>query len=338
MAPMGVWGGGRGLGGRALPFILVGILIVGAAIAAVVAPGAVGGAVPAVRPSSAPSGVGVAGGVHPGVGSRVAGRNTSSAPTMPTTASAAIPLAAKVASAELTADTTTEEGVATRLIAAIDAGSHGRFSIRTTLDNVELLDTWMDNEGGLWANNPLNTSLDAVRYPDQLTASGEDTHIPIFPDIQIGIDATVTTLLSNPAYSGILRTLSEGTAPCPAFASVVMASPWAASHYGDNASHFCGAPAGSGAPGGVLTACLRLPRASTRGGRRRDDMPGACGGQATGVRSAPDRHESRRQRKAMGKTVRPYHQRAGTGAASRRQGSAPLPSAVRRVAASRHRR
>jgi len=234
-----------------------------------------------------------------------------------------------MASSQLTADPTTEEGVATRLIAAIDAESGGRFSIRATLDNIGLLDTWMDNEGGLWADNPLNTSLDAVRYPDQFTTSGEDTHIPIYPDIQVGIGATATTLLSNHAYSGILWTLDEGTAPCPVFASVVMASPWAASHYGDNASHFCGAVGGSGTPGGVLSACLRLPAGSGRGGRRHDGMPGSCGRQGSGVRPSHDGDGQRRHRTATVHRVLPRQHRSASTVGSRRHESVLLPSPVR---------
>jgi hypothetical protein len=324
MASMGAWGGGRGFGVGALSMILVGALMVGVAIAAVVVPGAMGRTVPTVRHTSSPSGHGVVSG-------------SPDAPLSKTSSS--VPSAApKMASPELTADPTTEEGVATRLIAAIDARSGGRFSIRATLDNIGLLDTWMDNEGGLWADNPLNTSLDAVRYPDQITTTGEDTHIPIYPDIQIGIDATATTLLSDHAYSGILWMLNEGTAPCRAFAAAVMASPWAASHYGDNASRFCGASGGSGPPGSVLSACLRLPDGSGRVGRRHHGMPGACGRRASGVRDFHGGHGQRRQRTTTVMRVRQHHRRAPSGTSSRRQESVLRSSPVRHGTAISRRR
>jgi hypothetical protein len=205
----------------------------------------------------------------------------------------------------------TEAQVAARLIATIDAQSGGRYTIRATADNVALLDTWMDNEGGLWADNPLNTSLDASRYPHQFTAAGQDTRIPIFPDIQMGIDATATTLLSSGAYSAILSTLSEGTATCEVFAVVVMASPWAASHYGGNAAHFCGNQGNPGTPGTVVTACLRVGDRSSRVMRRSERMPGVCGRRAThtglGHRAAGGDRQ-RRQHKADGSRP-PLHHR-----------------------------
>jgi hypothetical protein len=324
MGSMWAWGGGRGFGVGVLSMILVGALMVGVAIAAVVVPGATGRAAPTIRHSSSLSGPGVVSGSPDAPVSKTSASVPSTAP--------------KMAASELTADPTTEEGVATRLIAAIDAGSGGRFSIRATLDNIGLLDTWMDNEGGLWANNPLNTSMDAARYPDQITTSGQDTHIPIYPDIQIGIDATATTLLSNHAYSGILWMLNEGTAPCRAFASVVMASPWAASHYGNDASRFCGASSGSGPPGGVLSACLRLPDGTGRVGGRHRGMPGACGRQASGVRTSHGGHGRGHQRTTTAIRVRPHHRRAPSGAGSRRQKAAFLTSPVRhRTAISRRR-
>jgi hypothetical protein len=180
-------------------------------------------------------------------------------------------------------DPRTEAQVATDLVVAIDARSGGRYSIVADSTNVHLLETWMDNEGGLWADNPLNTSLDAARYPHQLTTSGHDTGIPAFPDIQIGIDATATTLLTNHAYAGILRVLSEGTASCDSFARVVMASPWAASHYGGNPSHFCGSTGSSATPGTVATSCLRLRDRPTHHAAR---MPGSCGRSAPTARSS----------------------------------------------------
>ena len=102
---------------------------------------------------------------------------------------------------------TTEAEVAQDLIAAIDAQSNGVYAIAATQDNLSLLESWMANEGGLWADNPLNTSLGTGRYPHQITSGGQDTGIPIFPDIIVGIDATAETLLSNGVYAAILTVL-----------------------------------------------------------------------------------------------------------------------------------
>jgi hypothetical protein len=266
MARMGARRKTQGYQWRALTLVLLAALATGA-VAVVLAPGAFG------RPSPSPSST-----VSTHLGRahvRPAARSTS--PSVPvvlpatSTGSAATPPAAATS---YFADPTREPQVATDLIAAINARSNGGYSIRATPDNVSLLDTWMDNEGGLWADNPLNTSLDAARYPHQVTAAGQNTGIPVFPTIKIGIDATATTLLSNPAYVGILWVLSAGTASCETFARAVMATPWAASHYGGNPAHFCGNTGASGTPGGT-SACLRLHHGNSRSGPSR--MPGACG-------------------------------------------------------------
>jgi hypothetical protein len=178
-----------------------------------------------------------------------------------------------------TADPTTVSGVAQDLIATIDAASGGGYDIAASPDNVAYLDAWMANEGGLWADNPLNTSLDAGVYPHQITSSGQDTGIPIFPDIQTGVDATATTMLQNRAYAGILAVLSNADASCSGFAWAVMDSPWAASHYGYDPSRFCGSTGGS--PGGAqtvpsVTPCLLVPDHGHRGELRSTHRPGAC--------------------------------------------------------------
>jgi hypothetical protein len=185
-------------------------------------------------------------------------------------------------------DPTTEAQVAENLIAAIDAQSKGAYAIAASPGNVSLLESWMANEGGLWADNPLNTSLDAARYPHQFTTGGDDTGIPIFPDIQIGVEATATTLLSNGAYASILGVLGQGDADCEAFARAVIDSPWATSHYGHDPARFCGPTATSGTSSvPVVTACLRLPVRGARSALRASRMPGACGrfaGHANGAR------------------------------------------------------
>jgi len=126
------------------------------------------------------------------------------------------------------------------LIAAIDGQSGGDRPVRATADNVTLLERWMANEGGLWANNPLNTSLDAADYPHEFTSSGQETGQAIFPTMASGIAATATTLLSNPAYGRIVDLLRTGRASCLSFARAVIRSPWASSHYEYNTARFCG--------------------------------------------------------------------------------------------------
>jgi hypothetical protein len=134
---------------------------------------------------------------------------------------------------------TTEAQFALGLIAAITADSGGRYDVPATPANEALIEIWMVHEGGLWANNPLNTSLDAAAYPHQITSSGEDTGIPIYPDLSVGIAKTAATLLGNPAYQGILAALASGSGSCIAFGSAVVESPWAASHYGYDPGSFC---------------------------------------------------------------------------------------------------
>ena len=46
--------------------------------------------------------------------------------------------------------------------------------------------------------------------PIRRRSGGQNTGIPVFPDIEIGIDATATTLLSGHAYVRILWVLAEG--------------------------------------------------------------------------------------------------------------------------------
>jgi len=135
--------------------------------------------------------------------------------------------------------TTTGPGrIAASLILAIDARSSAR-AVPETATNIALLERWMANEGGLWANNPLNTSLGSASHPHQISTTGVDTGIPIFPTMAQGIQEAAVTLVSNPAYARILGVLHLGTAPCRAFAVAVIRSPWASSHYGFDLSRFC---------------------------------------------------------------------------------------------------
>lgn len=129
--------------------------------------------------------------------------------------------------------------VAAGLIRAVNQQSKGTEGIPVTTDNVSLLNRWMANEGGLWANNPLNTSLDSAAYPHEFTTSGEDTGLPIFPSLSTGIAATAATLLSNPSYTRILGVLKSGRTSCLSFATAVIQSPWASGHYGYDTTRFC---------------------------------------------------------------------------------------------------
>jgi hypothetical protein len=132
-----------------------------------------------------------------------------------------------------------EDQVAQVLIRAINNVSYGIAHVPVTPVNIALLGRWMANEGGTWANNPLNTSLDASSYPHQFAADGSDTGIPIYPTMTVGLDATATTLLSDAAYGPILQVLHSGHASCAKFARVVINSPWAAGHYNYDPAAFC---------------------------------------------------------------------------------------------------
>jgi hypothetical protein len=127
--------------------------------------------------------------------------------------------------------------VARSLISAI--GQRSKLRLPASADNIALLARWIDNEGGLWADNPLNTSAGSASYPHQFTAGGQDTGIPIFPTMATGVEAATATLLSNHAYARILRVLRSGSAPCAAFAAAVIRSPWASGHYDHDRSGFC---------------------------------------------------------------------------------------------------
>lgn len=148
----------------------------------------------------------------------------------------------------------TEAQFAQELVDAVDSRSGGRYDIPASSANIALIEEWMAHEGGLWANNPLNTSLDAAEYPHEITSSGEDTGIPIYPSLQVGVENTAATLLGNPAYAPILSALENGGGSCMVFASAVVESPWAASHYGWDAGGFC--------PGGDAPQLLASPSAA----------------------------------------------------------------------------
>jgi hypothetical protein len=162
---------------------------------------------------------------------------------------------------------------ATELIGAINQQSNGTFAIPVTAENVSLLDRWMANEGGLWANNPLNTSLESAAYPHQFTTSGQDTGIPIFPDLRSGIAAAATSLESNRSYLPILRVLQSGSASCVSFARSVIRSPWASGHYGHDPAGFCSGrivPARLHHRRSHVAKVSRVSRSRSRRGRSRN--------------------------------------------------------------------
>jgi hypothetical protein len=149
---------------------------------------------------------------------------------------------------------------ASGLIDAVNKDSNGRYDIPSSAANIALIEEWMAHEGGLWANNPLNTSLYASRYPHEFTSSGVDVGIPIYPNLDVGIADTAATLLGNPAYQQILAVLESGSGSCMAFASAVVESPWAASHYGYDPGSFC-------PPGSPATVSAELAQATASSGK-----------------------------------------------------------------------
>lgn len=131
--------------------------------------------------------------------------------------------------------------IASDLIAQIDTQGAGRVHVPDSATNIVLLARWMANEGGLWANNPLNTDLHAGQYPHQFSSSGQDTGTPIYPSMHVGVVNAAATLLGNSAYAPILKSLESRFASCLSFATAVIHSPWAASHYEYDTSRFCSA-------------------------------------------------------------------------------------------------
>jgi hypothetical protein len=168
---------------------------------------------------------------------------TSTSPVLPTTTIKAAPplrsTSRAVVPSQVGTESTESANAAVSLLSAIGLSSRGRYKAPVTATNISLLTRWMANEGGLWANNPLNTSHGSATYPHQITTSGQDTGIPIFPTLASGVAATAATLLSNPSYARVLRLLGSGKASCVSFARAVIRSPWASGHYGHDPAGFC---------------------------------------------------------------------------------------------------
>lgn len=193
---------------------------------------------PSTTPTTPPS---PAPGVMPVTPSSDVSGTTSpvSAPTTSQPSPQRRPTPSTTGPAQVGRATTGTAAVAVSLFSAIGLMSNGKYPIPGTANNINLVTRWVANEGGLWANNPLNTSHGSAAYPHQFTTSGQDTGIPIFPTLSSGIAATAATLLSNPSYGRVLRLLRSGAASCVSFARAVIRSPWASGHYGHDPVGFC---------------------------------------------------------------------------------------------------
>lgn len=94
-----------------------------------------------------------------------------------------------------------------------------------TTNNLNNVKSWMASEetasSWLTNNNPLNT-----------TWGSKSSGIPSYASVIDGITATADTIKQgNGAFAGILNALKTN-APYPIFKQAVVASPWAAGHYG----------------------------------------------------------------------------------------------------------
>ena len=92
--------------------------------------------------------------------------------------------------------------------------------VRVTPENVRFLDAWARAEGGSYANNPFNTTLQTgaqIGAPNSAGVRG-------YASPQAGIRATIDTLL-NGRYSNILDALRQGSSAAQA-ASALASSPW----------------------------------------------------------------------------------------------------------------
>jgi hypothetical protein len=100
---------------------------------------------------------------------------------------------------------------------------------KATPENIKLMQSWRNAEGGTHNNNPFNTT--------QNWAGASGGGVKRYQTRQQGIDATVDTLVNAGArtggrgyYSGVVSGFRTNN---PAkTAQAIVASPWAASHYG----------------------------------------------------------------------------------------------------------
>ena len=105
---------------------------------------------------------------------------------------------------------------------------------RTACNNSAVL-AWVVREGGGFgnqaANNPLNLNPGAGAGWPGYAATGAWA----FPDAGTGLRYTISTVRNYPGIQAALRAGDNAQAVCNA----IMASPWAASHYGGTLSASC---------------------------------------------------------------------------------------------------
>lgn len=109
--------------------------------------------------------------------------------------------------------------------------------------NLNAVLEWEAREGGGFGNQASYNVLNVNPGP----GAGWPGHNAIgawaFPDAQTGLRYTVATL-NNGNYGGILAALRAGN-DAQAVCDAIMASPWAASHYGGTLAASCSGPASS---------------------------------------------------------------------------------------------
>jgi hypothetical protein len=102
--------------------------------------------------------------------------------------------------------------------------------VSATGNNLTALETWVQREGGGFANtavnNPLNTTETGSQF-GYFTSGG----LPAYASASQGVAATIATLRGNPAYAPILQALGANATPFTTL-SAVQNSPWAKSRYG----------------------------------------------------------------------------------------------------------
>jgi len=105
-----------------------------------------------------------------------------------------------------------------------------------TAANLRALNAWQQAEGGTYANNPFNTTL---QTPQQVGAANS-AGVRGYATPQAGIQATIDTL-QNGNYGGILSALRAGNNPT-AVAQAIANSPWGT---GSGVLRVLGSPASS---------------------------------------------------------------------------------------------
>ena len=75
--------------------------------------------------------------------------------------------------------------------------------------NVRSIEAWAQREGGGGAWNPLNTTQ---QMPGSTTFNS--VGVQNYPNMLIGVHATIDTLLGNPAYNDVIGSLRNGSGLC----------------------------------------------------------------------------------------------------------------------------